>query len=483
MPPHLPPEILLEIFAYLDPVDNRRDLFAICQVSRVFRGIAQPMLFKTFNTGGKTSSSAKTNDFEALTLFTRTVLSKPDLRNAVHRLVVRAEDSPGPWSGSTALSPDMLLGGLDDATRSLFSKTVTCEDITLVLLVLFSELENLEAFRVVFSQGWLYTLGDFFDSGVIRGHFSNLKSLDLSVVFDNQNEDFIRLEGIISILYLPNLEHFHVDHCIGNFEDLPGLGLSPGSINVSSISMVDSLIDHEVAENIIDACKSLKSFVYVGNPSFTESLESEPLNAEETILALQTQAPNLSTLRVQFHNLTAETVNWDRLTQLEPLENFSNLKHLHIDQGSLFNEPDLPASLETLVVEDCVRPVFKMVKFLVRENETNLRSLGKVTFKPPNSPCSYMLNLQVTAEEFENDEDVQTSFFMRAHKLERVAAKGSFKFIVECDDYQWCLSESWSEDEDSSDDDEYLEMASDDEGSFDEDDENSATVLSENEHS
>lgn len=123
----------------------------------------------------------------------------------------------------------------------------------------------------------------------------------------------------------------------------------------------------------------------------------------------------------------------------------------------------------------------------------NLHSLEKVTFKPPNSPCSYILNLPATAGEFENDEDVQTSFFIRAHKLERIAAKGSFKFIVKCDDYQWCLSESWNEDEESSeddsdlemasDDDEDLEMASDDEGYFDEDDEDLSTVLSENEHS
>lgn len=50
---------------------------------------------------------------------------------------------------------------------------------------------------------------------------------------------------------------------------------------------------------------------------------------------------------------------------LDPVDNRRDMKHLHIEQGSLFNKLDLPASLETLVMEDYVRPVFKMLKFLV----------------------------------------------------------------------------------------------------------------------
>ena len=90
MSKHLPFEILCEIIAWLDPVDNRPDLLSLCRVSRACKQAAQPLLFKVFSTK---SSENVVNDYIDLAEFTRTILARIDPRHFVRQLIVKAEDA------------------------------------------------------------------------------------------------------------------------------------------------------------------------------------------------------------------------------------------------------------------------------------------------------------------------------------------------------------------------------------------------------
>lgn len=449
MPRHLPPEILREIFTYLDPIDNRRDFLSLCRVSRTFKRLAQPLLFRDFTVTGCTCHVTKTRDFEALVQFTRTVLSRTDLQNAVRQIKIRAEDTPGPSNGrSSVLLPDtcrFLLNklwkiGLSDELKSLHATGIIYGEITPVLLLLCGNMKKLEIFNVTLNYSCLKKLVEviFTDIGEPM-YFSNLTSLDIRAIPEGVDMNFIDFEKLWPFLHLPRLQHFGVDRCVSHPSQIPER-LSPDAVKASSISIVNCCIDPRTLRALMSSCKHVESLIYEVDARLAETLDLIRLKADDLIQALDPQKENLINLRVQLNDTGLERFP-DEHDLLGSLTAFTNLKHLHVNQCCLGNTPELPKSPRTLVVSNYEEIIFDFMKHMVREGKDHLHDFETVTIKPSSSPCTLMLDIltEVDRRDLYLNEPFlvpHEEFEEQVRELEAIAKQATFKFIVDCPLYQ-----------------------------------------------
>lgn len=462
MTEYLPLDILHEVFSYLDPVNDRRELSSLCYVSRVFKQLAQPLLFRAFGTEKQTSSSSsQINDFDRLILFARTVLTRLDLQDAVHQMTIRAEGVPMYNFDSGSLTDTDIL--LADAIRELrFGKQWKETDIDNVfsgmidplLILLIANPRRLETLSVVFHhesmEGLLQVLEPEMSTpetaAVAASYFSNIIWLDLTVVpGKGLGLKTIDLYQVLPLLCLPRLQHFGVNHCIGHSEDLSS-GLPPGSVNASSISLRDSCFSQEVLTSIMGACKCIRSLTYTARTALFKYVHPGHMSPEEFMQAVDSQKSNLTSLHVGFDELHVDIMTWE----FDSLDSLKNLRHAQFEQGCLMEKAELPRSLETLVLDSCVWPVFDTVCFLAKESKTRLQSLKRVALKESRLGFSTMFGLRLHTEEFA----------AHVRKLEAIAANSNFKLAVEHKQYKGYLREIVIEDDD------ILKMIDEEDGGF-----------------
>lgn len=457
MSKHLPFEIHCEIFAWLDPVDDRPDLLSLCRVSRACKQTAQPILFKAFSTEPSENGLKRLYRPSRILLGrysddTRKLLRRIDLRHAIRQLIIKAEDTLKLWDEECgAILPElktMLLdkmqdSGIEDDSKFEFSKAFFSGEINSILLLLFAYITQLESLSLTFNESRLSGLMYILDPSIARPTVSNLTSLHLSVSPDLEFPEVIYLRDILHLLNLPCLKHFAIDHCVGSSEDVLILGLPPGSANVSSISLIGGCIDEQALTDIIDTCRCLTSLEYVACTGYIEFIEdSIQVNADGLMQALDSQKDNLTSLHVAFNELCEEQNN---LVDFGSFVSFKNLRHLHVEQCCLSDTPELPESLQTLVVDSCTSPTFSLVKVLVKESKRSLPNLEKVTVKPLYSFSDWALGdvaCWITGNPSRRDPQYSRPLYeQRVRDLEAIADEGDFEFCVEYVQDKECMWE------------------------------------------
>ncbi|OJJ85586.1 uncharacterized protein ASPGLDRAFT_24602 [Aspergillus glaucus CBS 516.65] len=355
MPQHLPPEILREIFTHLD---NKRDLSSLCKVFRLFKEIAQPLLFRKF-TLMDYSDESQTEVFRALTQFTRTVLSRTDLQSAVREINIRTGEGPDAdpaYETSTllfdtriCLPNELQKLRINEGANLMHARVILAAMTAPVMLLLCIKLKRLE----------------------VLNHLSNLTSLTLRVI--PEGEEYpggIQIEKLWPFLQLPCLQHFKVEHCISDDTQLPESGLLPNAVKASSISLGACCLDQETLITLMDSCECVNSLLYVVDPRLSRS--TDRLEVDEFLEALDSHKDNITNLRVQLNNI-------------DPIGT---------DYINLGNTPRLPRSLETLVVSHYGKLIFDLLDGIVEENNNYIHELKTVNFKPLFSPCTLMLDVQ-----------------------------------------------------------------------------------------
>lgn len=406
--------------------------------------------------------SSQINDFDSLTLFARTVLTHLDLQDAIHQMTVRAEGVPMYNFDSGSLTDTDIL--LADAIRELrFDKQWKETDIDNVfsrmidplLIPLIANLRRLETLSVVFHhesmESFLQVLEPEMSSpetaAVATLCFSNFTWLDLTVVpGKGLGLKTIDLYQVLPLLCLTRLQHFGVNHCIGYLEDLSS-GLPTGSVNASSISLRDSCFSQEVLTSIMDACKCVRSLTYTARTALFKYVHPGHMSSEEFMQAIDSQKGNLTSLHVGFDELHVDMITWE----FDSLDSLKNLRHAQFEQGCLMEKAKLPRSLETLVLDSCVWPVFDTVCFLANESKTHLQSLKRVALKEPRFGSSTMFGLRLHTEEF----------VAHVRKLEEIAAKSNFILAVEHKQYKGYLREIVIEDDE---DEEFFDVLHEEDG-------------------
>ncbi|OJJ87987.1 uncharacterized protein ASPGLDRAFT_43078 [Aspergillus glaucus CBS 516.65] len=330
---------------------------------------------------------------------------------------------------------------ITDDIKHNYSRNILNGDLDSVLVVLFASTERIEILRVASTKLRLKGLLDVFDPDV-AGLYFNLKHLNLSFVSEGPELEFFEIGDIMHLFFLPFLEHLGVTHCIGEPSHLSGLELSLGKINLSSISLVDSCMDKDTLESILNASRYVKSFKYTACPLLNEELESVPVNGDDIMQALQFHKNNLEILHIELDDIDLEIDDQNRHTKLDHFASFSNLQHLHTEQSCLSTSPKLPESLKELILENCDEPIFELVVFLVKERKTRLKRLGVVYIQPLWSPCTSVLDIfpQFNKKELYDNEVYRERFKDSVEELVSIALDGvGLLLFIACECYQECV--------------------------------------------
>lgn len=445
----LPPEILLLIFRHFHHEFDRQDLLSLCHVSRAFRQLAQPILFSKFDVD-MGPGEFYANNFVPLTLFTRTVLSRVDIRKVTREVIVRGQDDPvlsDDARDTSSLSNDTLTVlvdemkrlGIDKNVYPRYSTDIRSGEINPVLMVLAANLERLETLKISYVTDYMSSLLNMFDTGMAQPYFSNLISIDLELVCVNEDPgmDIIYTERILPLLALPRLQHFGANHCLGDDAYQPDEDTVPKAMNVSSISLVDSCLDDLTMVDLIMASKSLKSFTYVVNVDLIENLEnSDPINTEELLDVLSCHEETLTEVYIETKERRGGS--GERPTTFESFAPLRNVRELDIEQATITDAPELPESLQVLRVRTCTRPVFELVEFLVEEKKRRLFNLVEIKVAPRSMPCTAMLGIEASfldVRVFTGEESKVIEFKERVQRLEAIVRGADFKFYAECMSY------------------------------------------------
>lgn len=197
---------------------------------------------------------------------------------------------------------------LRDEDKDKVSTAIVNGELYAILVLLLASQERIEALRVASTKLRLNGLVDAFD--LAGPYFSKFTMLDLKVIDESLEIKFFRLWEILYLFYLPCLQNFMITRCVGDTSDLSGLGLSPGTIRISSISLINSCLNQETLEGLLDACKCVKSFTYLSFLDLVEGFESVPVDGDEIMQALQCQKKsNLINLHIELVDIYPEAEN------------------------------------------------------------------------------------------------------------------------------------------------------------------------------
>ncbi|KAL4953038.1 hypothetical protein BDW69DRAFT_11772 [Aspergillus filifer] len=376
---NFPDEILLLILSnFAGHYMFKEELLTLCLVSRRLCALAQPFLYDKFVREVHCQcchiNGAPPGRLVPLILFTRTLISRPDLAARVHTAkfdlaMDEFDDNDVREAELDADTFKILSGGFSKLPAEFrvdnFSDAVSMYSNPW-LLVLAAHMPNLQNLQLTIGKEGLRDLDQVFaklpDLGVEQPYFKNLKSIVIRDLARSEN-DYLTI--ITSILELAQLEDFTLINVNGDAYGCPSFEVKPNSLNISSLSLFEACIDTKSLMALIKGCKFLKEFNYRGRNfcehSIVESCQFEP---EHLLTILDSQKDNLHSIRCNLDWDGAEPSKWEDHPKYGSFESFTNLRHLSLDQYPYAPDTELPASLHCLTIANISFPIFDVVNSL-----------------------------------------------------------------------------------------------------------------------
>lgn len=157
--------------------------------------------------------------------------------------------------------------GLNERAKSKHTTAILTGDIATFLLVLCSNLKNLETFNLALIESHLISSVTLNTGMGGPLNFSNLTALSSGVVPLKRALNGACFEKKYGTFFcLPRLFFIRVDRCIGDYTQIPKCGFSPDAVKASCISLTDAYMDQETISALINLCKSVKSVFYATVP-------------------------------------------------------------------------------------------------------------------------------------------------------------------------------------------------------------------------
>ncbi|KAB8219914.1 hypothetical protein BDV33DRAFT_231337 [Aspergillus novoparasiticus] len=331
------------IDTFIIPHQAMRNLMNISLVSRKFRDLAQPFLFR---------------DLEDLSLdgtpsrfirFLKAIIMRPQLRKYVHSVSLHPMESDSLEEfGKNLPSQD-----INFFTRALQEEALL-SDITmgfasLLLALLLTKTPNLRVLSLCGAAFSMRPLNPLFARD--PSFLSNLEELHL--VGDQQNPNY-------------NIATFH------RLFTRPRLKLlaSPNTLAVDEIRLINCDLNYNSLKRLIQTCKKLVRFIFLG-----WSIDNDPtdvwsrsltLHFDEVDLieALLPHQDTLEFLGIEFFDSRVPS----RLESLEKfpgwkmpsLRDFPVLSELTIQFSLLTPRPEFPSALKRLTITNCTTSIWDM---------------------------------------------------------------------------------------------------------------------------
>lgn len=446
---NLPTELLLTIFAYFDPVEDRKLLDSLCKVSWRAYEVAQPLLVSHFASGLR-CISCNTLDcrdgpweegrLQSLIQFTRTTIARPDLGAQVRRLMIEehtcSPDAMDQWPN--ALTSDIIehyIGAIQKLkvkNKSQFASAIASCIFGPFLIVLISQTPNVEMLSIILDwnrlASFLALSRKMCGSGFGWPCLANLKSLNINC-YDKKP---IELQRVVPILTLPRLQEVSIAYCVGNSEVEWPDNILPGDLKLSTISLSPASIDAACLTRLVSACAHLKRLTYVAMEySWVNSVGPPRIQQ-----ALDSQRQSLEELRIEYRHAWNEMIiDPNMCPKYGSLQHFTNVKHLELEQAFIMTASKLPPSLEVLVIRQSDYPIFDLMAKLVSAWRTTLPLLREVVVEPYALAPYAIIGLYRywRADYFASNEGFWTAFANSCQRLEKIFEGTAIKLVIDCD--------------------------------------------------
>lgn len=370
----LPKEILSQCVSYLVPLGemddyedeadeqmDEMDLSNLCLVSRKLRNIAQPLLFSNFedlDTHG---------DLRRLMAFTKVIISHPELAEHVQ---------------SISLTP-LVLNPLEPFDRKLPAEDLKLFTKAMRDLQVPSDQENawlfdLEFRNLSFILALLLSKTPNLRNLTLPGAFVMLKATDYLFTRNPSclpNLNRLRIEGHPEVAFSFGI-HMYEKFCsqlpVKTLEVQNGMlterafpaSWTPDSLSVEDICLTFCDIDRKSITKLLQACKSVKSFVWT---NWSEDLQLQDCLSEKTMdfdgnhlhAMLLPHKSTLKNLQLLFGDLWDHDQNGVYLERAKfpSFRDFTALDTLYISHRLLPPNPEFPPSLEKIIVGDCSKSI------------------------------------------------------------------------------------------------------------------------------
>lgn len=361
------------------------DLVEVCLVSRKFRDLAQPFLFRKFKDLsviglGKTYS------------FTATLCRRPDLGRSVDHIYLDPNYEPpyciNFFAGNKfdQIAADLKAAvkdlRLEDMEERVWCKSIDQTNFSTVLALLLSKTPNLRSLRLPGGQ-FSYQPIDLL-SGRDPLYLSNLEILWVECEQMSRKHDISKAERLVT---LPKLE-------LASFSGgkLSG-ALFPStwtekSVNANLLQFTMCHIDRDALPKLTQACKSLKSLTYKSyNTGADISSSGVEFNAAQAYEALLPHKNTLEVLAISCYRASQQNENIQNYTQVKigPLDVFYKLKTISLPHNMLPAHPVFSGSLEGLTISDCRSSIRNIVQNIATDaHDGQYPTLAKFRILTPN---------------------------------------------------------------------------------------------------
>ncbi|KAL4783890.1 hypothetical protein BJX76DRAFT_348240 [Aspergillus varians] len=454
----LPNEILLIVVSHFNHFVHREALQALCLCSKRLYSISQPFLYDQYIREVHCQCCHKNGTppghIVPLVLFTRTLISRPDLAARVRS--ANFDNSKDAFDDDIVREAELdadtfevLAAGfqqLPAAYRARWFMKGAAMKSNPYILVLASRMPNLEHLQLTLGEEGLHGLGPLFTQWFASGidhqpYFKNLKSV---VIRDLTYTESVSMFNLEYVLKLPRLEEFTLTYLNGNADGCPLFDIKPDTLNISTLSLMDACLDAESLTEIVAGCKCLKDFSYYGcNYDVDNIAESGQFDPSELVSILSSQKDNLRTIRCSLDWGDIYPTHWERCSKYGSFAPFKNLMHLELDQYPYTPKQELPSSLHCLTIRNISFSIFDTLESLdmrttdMPEYEfyNMLPNLEFVTLQPRDDVPNGMLEVRARYNHLEiyDNPGVASKFDFACETLWNIVKEFSFFVRIQHD--------------------------------------------------
>lgn len=353
---------------YDDEVKNLRD---ICLVSRRFRELAQPLLFRHLDIDGFDG------DLEKIVSFARAIYRRPELGKNVEDIALRAPVSFGPFKTKAISTEDSELFkgelqalGLGDEEKA-WIKGIEASDLGVFGALLVNKTPNLMALNLPGSQFDMKPFIHLFSQNA--SFLAKLETLWVEGYPEFAGYDIASYKEFLALPDLISVTFQYGDLVNASFPS----AWAPGTLSAEELAFNHCHIDAGAIQKFMRACKKPKSFVY---KNFTmDRYEARPpstragaeLNAAQAQKAALLHKDTLENFHLEFARSPSDIENVEQYissrVKVGSFREFSVLETIAIAHALLPPKPQFPRSLKQLHITDCNSSIRDMVKHIAKD--------------------------------------------------------------------------------------------------------------------
>ncbi|KAB8279601.1 hypothetical protein BDV30DRAFT_232743 [Aspergillus minisclerotigenes] len=330
----------------------RYNLMNVSLVSRKFRDLAQPLLFRDFEENG---------DLDRLIRFLRAVIVRPQLGKYVHVVTMNpkgrgsteafGEDLPKQDSDLfTDTAQELGLGDEEEA----WLRGINEVDASSLLALLLTKTPNL---RLLYFPGNTFSVG-LLDTLVARdpSFLSNLEELHVTSDKERPNYCIAALDNTLTLsrlkIVVSQLGVLMTNDILSSW--------APNTLPLERLYLLQSHVEYNSLKKLIQACKKLTHFTFVDCTTNRDYLrdwwrEFDEADLHEALLPHQEYLEELGIDYFDKPFLRGPIESSAEFSEgrLPSLRDFTVLKYLIIPFSVLSSHPEFPPSLKRLKITHC----------------------------------------------------------------------------------------------------------------------------------